>query len=62
MAKFAIDFEGWIEVEAKDAEEAQNIFWQWAGDAEDVALVDYRKVILRTPCFEFDGSEEVEEV
>lgn len=62
MAKFAVDFEGWIEVEAKDHDEAQSIFWQWVGDAQDFALVNYRKVILKTPMFEYDGSEEVEEV
>lgn len=60
--KFAVDFEGWIEVEAKDAEEAQNIFWNWAGDAQDSALVDYRKVILRIPRFEYDGAECIEEL
>ena len=60
--KFAVDFEGWIEVEAKDAEEAQNIFWNWAGDAQDTALGNYKKVILRTPWFECDGTEEVEEL
>lgn len=60
--KYAIDFEGWIVVEAKDAEEAQNIFWQWVGDAQDSAFVDYRKVILKSPYFEYDGAEEVEEL
>lgn len=59
--KFAVDFEGWIEVEAKDAEEAQVIFWNWAGDAQDSALGSYKKIILRTPCFEYDGIERIEE-
>lgn len=59
--KFAVDFEGWIEVEAKDAEEAQNIFWNWAGDAQDAALENYKKIILRTPIFECD-MEEIEEL
>jgi len=62
MAKFAVDFEGWIEVEARDAEEAQNIFWSWVSDIQDYTLGNYRKVILRTPRIEYDGSEEIEEV
>lgn len=58
MAKFTVDFEGWIQVEAKDHDEAQEIFWQWVGDIQDYTLIDWRKVILKTPCFECDGVEE----
>lgn len=60
--KFAVDFEGWIEVEAKDAEEAQDIFWNWVGDVQDSALEHYKKVILRSPRIEYDGVEEIEEL
>ena len=60
--KFAVDFEGWIEVEAKDAEEAQDIFWNWAGDAQDYAIGHYKKKILRSPRIEYDGVEEIEEL
>ena len=57
--KYAVDFEGWIEVEAKDADEAKDIFWQQGGDAQDNALGNYKKIILRTPWFECDGVEKI---
>ena len=56
---FAVDFEGWIVVEAKSHEEAQEIFWNWVGDIQDKAHYDYSGVILETPIFECDGVEEV---
>lgn len=58
MAKFFVDFEGWLQIEAKDRDEAQEIFWQWVGDIQDNALTDWRKVILKTPTFQYDGAEE----
>lgn len=27
--KFAIDFEGYVRIEAKNADEARDIFWNW---------------------------------
>ena len=60
--KFAVDFEGWIEVEAKDAEEAQDIFWNWVCDVQDYALGHYKKKILRSPRIEYDGVEKIEEL
>lgn len=60
--KFAVDFEGWIEVEAKDSDEAQDIFWQWVCDIQDSTLADYKKVILRSPRFQYDGAECIEEL
>lgn len=59
MARFAVDFEGYIKVEAKSNEEAENIFWEWVGDMQDMTLTDWRKVIIKTPYFESDGSEEI---
>ncbi len=60
--KFAVDFEGWIEVEAKDKDEAQDIFWHWVSEAQNFALGSYyKKVILKTPHFDFDGAECLEE-
>lgn len=56
--KYAVDFEGYIFVEAKDHDEAQNIFWEWVGSIQDNTLIDWRKVILKTPAFECDGVEE----
>lgn len=60
--KYAVDFEGWIEVEAESKDEAQNIFWHWVSDIQDSTLDDYKKVILRSPCFEYDGAECIEEL
>lgn len=55
--KYAVDFTGWIIVEAKDRDEAQNIFWVWAGDIQDNTRADWRKVILQYPAFECDSVE-----
>ena len=59
--KYVVDFEGWITVEAKNRDEAQNIFYEWAGDIQDNTLVNWRKKILKYPAFECDGVEEEEE-
>ena len=58
--KFAVDFEGWIIVEAKSHEEAQEIFYEWAGDIQNNTLINWRKKILKYPAFECDGVEEEE--
>lgn len=56
--KYVVDFEGWIIVEAKNRDEAQNIFWEWVGDIEEKTRYDNYGVILKTPAFQFDGVEE----
>jgi len=56
--KFCIDFAGWIEVEAKDRDEAMSIFWNWVGSIQDDTLTDWYKVILKTPWFDVDLIEE----
>ena len=58
--KYTVDFEGWIVVEAKNRDEAQNIFYEWAGDIQDNTLANWRKKILKYPAFECDGVEEEE--
>lgn len=59
--KFSVDFEGWITVEAKSHDEAQEIFWNWVGDIQCKSRYDNHGVILKTPFFECDGVEEEEE-
>lgn len=56
--KYVIDFEGWIVVEAKNRDEAQNIFLDWASDIQEVTSVRWNKAILQYPAFQFDGVEE----
>lgn len=56
--KYVVDFEGWITVEAKNRDEAQEIFWNWVGDMQDNTLTDWRKTISMCPTFECDGVEE----
>lgn len=56
--KFSVDFEGWITVEAKSIEQAQEIFWNWVGDIQEKTHYDNYGVILETPFFEYDGVEE----
>lgn len=58
--KYTVDFEGWITVEAKSYEEAQEIFWNWVGDIQDNTLMNWRKTISKCPTFECDGVEEEE--
>ena len=58
--KYAVDFEGWVVVEAKNRDEAQNIFWEWVGDIEEKTHYDNYGVILKAPTFQFDGVEEEE--
>lgn len=60
MSRFAIDFEGWIEVEAETKDEAQDLFWEWVERIQDES--GPVKWLVRIPMFDFDGSEEVEEV
>lgn len=55
--KYAVNFEGWITVEAKNRDEAQNIFWEWVGDIQDNILADWYKTI-QDSTFQFDGVEE----
>ena len=57
--KYAVDFEGWIIVEAKNRDEAQNIFLEWAGDIQDNTSIKWNKKILQYPAFQFDGVEEI---
>lgn len=59
--KFSVNFEGFITVEAKSRDEAQEVFWNWVGDIQDKTHYDNCGVILKTPFFEFDGTEEEEE-
>ena len=56
--KFAVDFEGWITVEAETPEEAQEIFWNWVGDIPEKPRYYSHTVILKTPFFECVGVEE----
>lgn len=56
--KYAVDFEGYIFVEAKNRDEAQNIFWEWVGDIQDNTPENWYKVILKSPAFECNCVEE----
>lgn len=56
--KYAVDFEGYIFVEAKNHNEAQSIFLEWVNDIEDNTLANWRKVILTSPAFECNCVEE----
>ena len=56
--KYTVDFTGWILVEAKNRDEAQNIFYEWAGNIQDNTRADWDKVILQYPSFNYDGVEE----
>lgn len=56
--KYAVDFEGYIFVEAKNHDEAQNIFWEWVDDIQENIFIKWNKVILKSPAFECDGVEE----
>ena len=55
---FAVDFSGCVWVKAKTAEEASNIFWNWAGDMQDKSLVDWSGTVTQSPYFEREGVEE----
>lgn len=55
--KYTVDFEGWIVVEAKNRDEAQNIFYEWAGDIQDDTSIRWKN-ILQYPAFKCEGVEE----
>ena len=56
--KYAVDFTGWVTIEAKSSEDAQNLFWEWVGSIEDNTLIDWHGTITKRPVFEYDGAEE----
>ena len=55
---FAIDFTGCIRVNAKNREEANEIFWNWVNDVQDNTLTNWSGTIVESPYFEKDGVEE----
>ena len=58
--RYVVDFEGWIIVDAKDYDEAQSIFYEWAGDIQDNTSGKWHRTILQYPAFQFDGAEKEE--
>lgn len=56
--KLSVGYVGWITVEAKSREEAQEIFWNWVGDIQEKTHYDNYGIILETPFFAFDGIDE----
>lgn len=56
---FDIDFQGWITVKAKNADEAKNIFWDWVDYIAEKTLYDWDNTIILRSEFEFEGIEEV---
>lgn len=54
---FAVDFTGYVRIQAKTKIEAEEKFWNWVGDIQDNTRVDWSGTITDTPHFDRDCIE-----
>lgn len=54
---FAVDFTGYVRIQAKTKIEAEEKFWNWVGDIQDNTRVDWSGTITNAPYFDRDCIE-----